>query len=143
MSEPAVVSGIIVAYTTLGGFIAASTTDFIQSIVMTIALFVMVLFGIRAAGGLDVVMDNARALPGYLSMTLSHDMAANAANPYGFITIVSTLAWGLGYFGMPHIFAGFAAIEDERKLKLSRRVASIWVVISMAVAIFIGTRGYG
>lgn len=139
-----VVSGIIiVAYTTLGGFLAASTTDFIQSIVMTIALFVMVLFGIRAAGGLDVVMDNARALPGYLSMTLSHDMAANAANPYGFITIVSTLAWGLGYFGMPHILLRFMAIEDERKLKLSRRVASIWVVISMAVAIFIGIVGYG
>ena len=76
-------------------------------------------------------------------MTLSHDMAANAANPYGFITIVSTLAWGLGYFGMPHILLRFMAIEDERKLKLSRRVASIWVVISMAVAIFIGIVGYG
>ncbi|BAK97722.1 sodium/proline symporter [Oscillibacter valericigenes Sjm18-20] len=139
-----VVSGIvIVVYTSLGGFLAASTTDFIQSIVMTIALIVMVLFGIHAAGGLDVVMDNARALPGYLSMTLTHDMAENSASPYGFITIISTLAWGLGYFGMPHILLRFMAIEDERKLTLSRRVASIWVVISMAVAIFIGIVGYG
>lgn len=138
-----VVSGIvIVAYTTLGGFLAASTTDFIQSIVMTIALIVMVMFGVSVAGGLDVVMDNARALPGYLSMTLSHDVAANAANPYGFLSIASTLAWGLGYFGMPHILLRFMAIEDERKLSLSRRVASIWVVISMAVAIFIGVVGY-
>ena len=138
-----VISGIvIVAYTTLGGFLAASTTDFIQSIVMTIALIMMVVFGISAAGGLDVVMDNARALPGYLSMTLTHDMATNSANPYGIITIASTLAWGLGYFGMPHILLRFMAIEDERKLSLSRRVASIWVVISMAVAIFIGIVGY-
>lgn len=138
-----VVSGIvIVAYTTLGGFLAASTTDFIQSIVMTIALIVMVMFGVSVAGGLDVVMDNARALPGYLSMTLSHDVAANTANPYGFLSIASTLAWGLGYFGMPHILLRFMAIEDERKLSLSRRVASIWVVISMAVAIFIGVVGY-
>lgn len=139
-----VVSGIvIVAYTSLGGFLAASTTDFIQSIVMTVALIVMVLFGVHAAGGLDAVMDNARALPGYLSMTLTHDMAENSASPYGFITIISTLAWGLGYFGMPHILLRFMAIEDERKLTLSRRVASIWVVISMAVAIFIGIVGYG
>lgn len=138
-----IVSGIvIVAYTTLGGFLAASTTDFIQSMVMTVALLVMVLFGISAAGGLDVVMDNARALPGYLSLTLTHDVAANAANPYGFITIISTLAWGLGYFGMPHILLRFMAIEDENKLKLSRRVATVWVVISMAVAIFIGIVGY-
>lgn len=139
-----VVSGIvIVAYTSLGGFLAASTTDFIQSIVMTVALIVMVLFGVHAAGGLDAVMDNARALPGYLSMTLTHDMAENSTSPYGFITIISTLAWGLGYFGMPHILLRFMAIEDERKLTLSRRVASIWVVISMAVAIFIGIVGYG
>jgi sodium/proline symporter len=139
-----VVSGIvIVAYTTLGGFLAASTTDFIQSIVMTVALIAMVLFGVHAAGGLDAVMDNARALPGYLSMTLTHDMAENSASPYGFITIISTLAWGLGYFGMPHILLRFMAIEDERKLTLSRRVASVWVVISMVVAIFIGIVGYG
>lgn len=138
-----IVSGIvIVAYTSMGGFLAASTTDLIQSIIMTIALVIMVLFGVHAAGGLEVVLDNARALPGYLSMTLTHSMADNSANPYGFITAVSTLAWGLGYFGMPHILLRFMAIEDERKLSLSRRVATVWVVISMAVAIFIGIVGY-
>ncbi len=139
-----VISGIvIVAYTTMGGFLAASTTDFIQSIVMTVALLIVLLFGVNAAGGLDVVMDNARALPGYLSMALSHSRAENAAVPYSLITIISTSAWGLGYFGMPHILLRFMAIEDERKLGLSRRVATVWVVISMAVAIFIGIVGYG
>ena len=132
----------IVGYTALGGFLAASTTDFIQSIVMTIALGIVVFFGIQTAGGLDVVMENAKALPGYLSMTSMHDVATGTATNYSFISIASTLAWGLGYFGMPHILLRFMAIEDENKLSLSRRVATIWVVISMAVAVFIGIIGY-
>lgn len=63
--------------------------------------------------------------------------------PYGFITILSTLAWGLGYFGMPISFCASLAISHEDKLKTSRRIASIWVVISMFVAILIGIIGYG
>ena len=133
---------VIVGYTALGGFLAASTTDFIQSIVMTLALIIVVCFGVQTAGGLDVVIDNASNLAGYLSMTNVHDAVTNSANNYGFISIVSTFAWGLGYFGMPHILLRFMAIEDENKLKLSRRVATVWVVISMAVAIFIGLVGY-
>ena len=133
---------VIVGYTALGGFLAASATDFIQSIVMTLALIIVVCFGVSTAGGLDAVMENAKGLSGYLSMTSVHDAASNTAGNYGIISIVSTFAWGLGYFGMPHILLRFMAIEDENKLKLSRRVASIWVVISMAVAIFIGIVGY-
>jgi sodium/proline symporter len=137
-----VISGaVIVAYTTMGGFLAASTTDLVQSIVMTAALLIMMFFGVHMAGGIDAVTANAQALPGYLSMTLTHDVASNSAHPYGFITIVSTMAWGLGYFGMPHILLRFMAIEDKEKLKLSRRVATVWVVISMFVAIFIGIVG--
>ena len=128
---------VIVGYTALGGFLAASATDFIQSIVMTLALIIVVCFGVSTAGGLDAVMENAKGLSGYLSMTSVHDAASNPAGQYGIISIVSTFAWGLGYFGMPHILLRFMAIEDENKLKLSRRVESIWVVISMAVAIFI------
>lgn len=133
---------VIVGYTATGGFSAASTTDLVQSIVMTIALFVVVIFGIQVAGGLDVVMDNARALPGYLSMTAMYSVSENTANPYGFLNIVSTMAWGLGYFGMPHILLRFMAIEDTHKLTLSRRIATVWVIISMIVAIFIGIVGY-
>ena len=133
---------VIVGYTALGGFLAASTTDFIQSIVMTVALIIVVCFGVQTAGGLDVVIDNASKLSGYLSMTSVHNAADGTSGNYGFISIVSTFAWGLGYFGMPHILLRFMAIEDENKLKLSRRVATVWVVISMAVAIFIGIVGY-
>ena len=113
---------VIVGYTALGGFLAASTTDFIQSIVMTLALIIVVGFGIQIGGGFDAVMENASNLPGYLSMTSLHDAASNTAQPYGFISIVSTFAWGLGYFGMPHILLRFMAIEDENKLNPSGKI---------------------
>ncbi|MCC8028193.1 MAG: sodium/proline symporter [Lachnospiraceae bacterium] len=133
---------IIVAYTTLGGFLVASTTDLIQSIVMTLALLVVIFFGIHVAGGLDIVIDNAKSLPGYLDMFHTYDSASGTASSYGSLTIASTMAWGLGYFGMPHILLRFMGIRDENKLKMSRRIASVWVVISMFIAIFIGIIGY-
>lgn len=132
---------IIVAYTALGGFLAASTTDLIQSIVMTIALITVVFYSGHMAGGFGAVIENAKNLPGYLSLNHTYDPALETAKPYGLITTFSLLAWGLGYFGMPHVLLRFMAIEDENKLTVSRRIASIWVVISMAVAIFIGICG--
>lgn len=132
---------IIILYTTLGGFLAASFTDLIQSIVMTVALISIVVFGINQAGGFDVVMDNAKSIAGYFSLTEIHNVDTNGADKYGALTIASLLAWGLGYFGMPHVLLRFMAIEDKNKIKTSRRIASVWVVISMAVAIFIGFIG--
>jgi sodium/proline symporter len=102
---------------------------------------VVVCFGVSAAGGWDAVVTNAQSMPGYLSLTQGYDAATGTASSYGGLTIISTLAWGLGYFGMPHILLRFMAIEDPNKLKTSRRVASVWVVISMGVAILIGVVG--
>ena len=133
-------AAVIVIYTVMGGFLAASFTDLIQSIIMTVALVVVLGFGATAAGGVDAVLDNARSLAGYLSLDEIHVVGGGSA-PYSLLTICSLLAWGLGYFGMPHILLRFMAIEDENKLKLSRRVASTWVVISMGVAIVIGVVG--
>ncbi|MBQ2987435.1 MAG: sodium/proline symporter [Tyzzerella sp.] len=133
---------IIVAYTALGGYLAASTTDLIQSIVMTGALIIVVVFGVNVAGGMDAVLDNAKNLDGYMSLFATHDPVTGTSSAYNGLTIASTLAWGLGYFGMPHILLRFMGIEDENKLKISRRIATVWVVISMAVAIFIGIIGY-
>ena len=139
-----VVSAIIIAlYCTMGGFKAVCTTDLIQSICMTIALFIVILFGINQAGGLDAVIDNAKDLPGFFSITSVHDATTNSASPYSAITAISMLAWGLGYFGMPHILIRFMAIGNVNKIKTSRRVASVWVVISMAVALLIGIVGLG
>lgn len=139
-----VISAIIIMfYTSMGGFLAASLTDFIQSIIMSIALLVVLFFGINKAGGIGAVMDNARSLAGYLSFTQTHNPVDGTASPYTLLTICSTLAWGLGYFGMPHILLRFMAIEDDKKVALSRRVASIWVVFAMGIAILIGMVGLG
>ena len=132
---------VIVGYTALGGFLAASTTDFIQSIIMSVALIIVFVFGISVAGGVPAVIENAQSLPGYLTMTSTYDPVTGTAQSYPVINIISMLAWGLGYFGMPHILLRFMAIEDENKLTLSRRVATVWVVISLAVAVLIGVIG--
>ena len=134
---------VIVGYTIMGGFRAVSTTDLIQSVVMSMALIAVLVYGVSVAGGWDVVLDNARSLPGYLTMLASHNVADNSATSYSLLDIVSTLAWGLGYFGMPHILLRFMAIEDEKKLVLSRRIASVWVVIAMTASIVIGMVGLG
>ena len=132
---------VIVGYTALGGFLAASTTDFIQSIIMSVALIIVFVFGISVAGGVPAVIENAQSLPGYLTMTSTYDPVTGTAQSYPVINIISMLAWGLGYFGMPHILLRFMAIEDENKLTLSRRVATVWVVISLTVAVRIGVIG--
>ncbi|MFQ7476931.1 sodium/proline symporter, partial [Anaerotignum sp.] len=125
---------VIVGYTATGGFLAASATDLIQSIFMTVALIIILLFGVKVAGGWDTIITDVQAMPGYLNMTETYSVTTGTAEPYSLLTIVSVLAWGLGYCGMPHILLRFMAIEDKEKLTLSRRVASIWVVISMAIA---------
>lgn len=132
---------VIMIYTAFGGFLAASTTDFIQSIVMTLALVIILIFGTVKAGGVSNVIDNAKSLPGYFSMIKTYNPATNSSNPYQFLNIISMFAWGLGYFGMPHILLRFMAIEDDKKIKLSRRVATVWVVISMGVSVIIGVVG--
>ena len=123
---------VIIAYTTIGGFLAASTTDFIQSIIMSVALIIVVVFGISSVGGVVEVMNHANSMPGYFSLTHTFDVLKQQTGDYGPLTIVSTLAWGLGYFGMPHVLLRFMAINDSKKLKISRRVATVWVVISLA-----------
>lgn len=132
---------VIVAYTTAGGFFAASATDFVQSIIMTVAIVFVLVFSTISAGGVDAVVENAKALPGYLSLTASYIEDTGKSEPYNLLHIITTLSWGLGYFGMPHILLRFMAVEKPEKIKLSRRVATIWVIISMAVSIFIGVAG--
>ena len=135
-------AAVIVLYCTLGGFLAVSTTDLIQSFTMTVALLIVVGFGAVTTGGFDTVAANAGELPGYLSMVQTYAADTGSSKPYTPLMMASMLAWGLGYFGMPHILLRFMAIEDENKLKISRRIATVWVVISMAVAVLIGVIGY-
>ena len=135
-------AAVIVLYCTLGGFLAASTTDFIQSIIMTVALVVIVGFGEGLLHGFNNVFANVASLDGYLDLFRGFDVASGTTSSYGAFSVASTLAWGLGYFGMPHILLRFMAIENKQKLKISRRVATVWVIISMTVAVLIGVVGY-
>ncbi len=132
---------IIVGYTTTGGFLAASKTDFIQSIVMTVALFFVVGYGIVTAGGMAQVLDNARQLPGFLEVSATYDNATGTAASYGIFNKITMFCWGLGYFGMPHILLRFMAIRKSSELTLSRRIASVWVVFSLGIAVFLGVVG--
>ncbi|WP_033154534.1 sodium/proline symporter [Pseudobutyrivibrio ruminis] len=132
-------AAVIIGYTATGGFTAASVTDFLQSIIMTVALIAVVCFGLSTVGGVATVQDYSLSLDGYISLLATHDFASSSRVSYGgLITIISTMAWGLGYFGMPHILLRFMAIEDPEKIKLSRRISTVWVFIAMGVAIFIG-----
>ena len=146
----------VLLYTILGGFLAESASDFMQAIVMVVALAVIVVISTARAGGLGAVLDNARSIPGFLEFfglatpTVGADGAQlveagkpvfGAASEYGALKICSMLAWGLGYFGMPQVLLRFMAIRREDELKRSRRIAMVWVLISLAVAVFIGIVG--
>lgn len=146
----------VLVYTIIGGFLAESASDFMQAIVMIIALVVIVGVGTAAAGGLDAVLTNARSIPGFFdffgiaspTVNASGVQLAEGARPlfgeagsYGFITIISTMAWGLGYFGMPQVLLRFMAIRKESELTNARRIATVWVLISLTVAVFIGIMG--
>ncbi|WP_026527554.1 sodium/proline symporter [Butyrivibrio sp. VCD2006] len=132
---------IIVGYTTTGGFLAASKTDFIQSIVMTAALFFVVGYGIISAGGLSAVSNNLQNMQGFLDINATYNNATGSADSYGFFSKVTTFCWGLGYFGMPHILLRFMAVRKSSELKLSRRIASVWVVFSLGIAVILGIVG--
>ena len=146
----------VLLYTLLGGFLAESASDFMQAIVMILALAVIVVISTVKAGGLGEVMANANQIPGFIEFfgLASPVVDGNGqqfleagkplfgeASGYGFLTVCSTLAWGLGYFGMPQVLLRFMAIRKEKELASSRRIAMVWVVISLAVAVFIGIVG--
>lgn len=146
----------VVVYTFLGGFLAESASDFMQGTVMIVALVAVLSLGTAAAGGPAAVVANVQNIPGYLSLTATAAPVLNAdgvrqaadgaalfgnAQPYGLATILSTLSWGLGYFGVPQVLLRFMAIRKEEELTKSRRIATVWCVVSLACAVAIGIIG--
>ncbi len=145
----------VLIYTIIGGFLAESASDFMQAIVMLVALTLVVLAGVSAAGGLDAVLLNAKSIPGFfeffgmatpttvdgVQQVVDGQPQFGEAATYSMLTIISAMAWGLGYFGMPQVLLRFMAIRDENELTRSRRIAIVWVTISLAVAVFIGVVG--
>ena len=146
----------VIFYTFIGGFLAESASDFMQGVIMVISLSVVLGVGISTAGGISSVVENAKSIPGFfeffgISQPVMKDgvqQLDNLGRPlfgdkagYGLITIVSTLSWGLGYFGMPQVLLKFMAIRNSNELTLSRRIATIWCAISLFAAVMIGIIG--
>ena len=128
-------AGIVILYTFLGGFKAVCWTDFFQGLLMLVAVIIIPLALTGQLGGIEDAANSLKAISG-ADPNFSLDFIS-----CGWIAIVSGLAWGLGYFGMPHIAVRYMSINNPEEIKISRRVATIWVVISLACACLIGLVG--
>ncbi len=133
-------AAVILAYTFMGGFLAVCTTDFIQGTLMLVALLSVPIIAYAAMSG-----DVAGALT-------AHGVAADSdflnlfyinGERYSLVSILSDLAWGFGYCGMPHILVRFMAVKNEKELKKSSVIAIVWVAISLTAACVIGVLGRG
>ncbi|GAB6100579.1 sodium/proline symporter PutP [Halanaerocella petrolearia] len=127
----AVISGavVIMLYTFLGGFLAVCWTDFFQGILMFLAITIVPVLAYNSVGGVGAIKEVM--LQREISMNLiPADLSIWA--------IISSLAWGLGYFGQPHILARFMSIESVKKLPQAMKIAVIWVFISLGGALAVG-----
>lgn len=140
---------VIIAYTFLGGFLAVCWTDLIQGILMFIAIVILpliVIFTHKDGITFDLAIlsseKEAIAQTGFLNIFSREGLGGAGATLFVVINaIISSVAWGLGYFGQPHILTRFMAISDPEEISRSRKIAMVWVVISLAGAIFIGMLG--
>ncbi|WP_165171186.1 sodium/proline symporter PutP [Adlercreutzia sp. ZJ242] len=147
---------IVFLYTFLGGYLSVCTTDLIQGSLMFFALATIFVGSVTAAGGVDNTVAFLQSIPGFLSGTeiavpivdeAGKQVVENGqplfaeAGAYGLVTIVSGLAWGLGYFGMPQVLIRFMSIRHSSEIKKSRLIAMIWLVVSLSSAVCIGLIG--
>lgn len=147
---------IVFLYTFVGGFLSVSTTDLIQGMIMVFALVIVFVGSVVSIGGIDNTVEFLRSIPGFLSATQTATPVLDSsglqvlqdglpqfaqASSFGWIAIISGLSWGLGYFGMPQVLVRFMSATHSNDLRLSRRIATVWVVVSLASALCIGLIG--
>jgi sodium/proline symporter len=141
---------IVLFYTLLGGFWAVGVTDLIQGLLMVTALVLVMVFGIVHAGGFSGIAENLKNFPGFIDffgegkpagMNNGFPVFAAAGVKYSFLTIVSTMAWGLGYFGMPQVLVRFMAIKKTSLVRRSFVIAVVWCFIAQLAAVSIGLIG--
>lgn len=127
---------IIVAYTFLGGFLAVCWTDVIQGVLMFVALIITPIVAMNRLGGADAIGAMIAELEVEFSLIpYTADGAVNVA------LLVSSIAWGLGYFGQPHILPRFMGIRKADEIRPARIIATVWVLITLAAAVIIGVLG--
>ena len=134
-------AAVILIYTFMGGFMAVCVTDFIQGMLMLVGLMAVPIVAFFLIGGTDnlVSLLDASGVAGGSASYLS--LFQNNGEPYGVIDIFSQVAWGFGYFGMPHILVRFMAIKNEKEIKKSKWVAIIWCILSLVFAYLIAIIG--
>ena len=147
---------IVFLYTFMGGYLSVCTTDLIQGCLMFLALGTVFIGSVTAAGGVENTVAFLQSIPGFLSgieiatpvldasgAQIIQDGAPlfGEAGAYGLITIISGLAWGLGYFGMPQVLIRFMSVRHSSEIKKSRIIAMIWLVVSLSSAVCIGLIG--
>ena len=135
---------VILLYTVLGGYLAVCATDFVQGSLMFVACIVAAIVMVCVLGGPanaaeSVAQFSQRAINGEFGEAMQTKYLAN--QNYGVMSIISALAWGLGYFGMPHILVRFMGIRSNKDVALSRRIATVWVVIAFIGTLIVGSLG--
>jgi len=128
-------AAVVVSYTLLGGYMAVCWTDFIQGSLMFVAIVLVPAIVICDAGGFAATVDSLNEINPFLQSLFTN---ASTGKAVGFIGLASCMAWGLGYFGMPHILVRFMSINNPAEVKGSRRIAMTWVAISLGAATVIG-----
>ena len=135
---------VILLYTIMGGYLAVCATDFVQGSLMFVACIVAAIVMVVVLGGPSNAIESVaafsqRAISGEFGDAMQQKFIAN--QNYGIVPIISALAWGLGYFGMPHILIRFMGIRSNKEVALSRRIATIWVVIAFIGTLVVGSLG--
>ncbi len=127
-----VTAGVVVAYTMFGGFLAVSLTDFVQGCIMFIALVLVPVVTISEVGGLTEMQSTID--------TINPDLL-NLFSGVSVIGIISAMAWGLGYFGQPHIIVRFMAIRSVKDMPTARRIGMSWMIVAIIGAMATGFAG--
>ncbi|EGK14682.1 SSS family proline:sodium (Na+) symporter OpuE [Desmospora sp. 8437] len=127
-----VTAGVVILYTLFGGFLAVSWTDFVQGTIMFLALILVPIVVITETGGISATFGEIRSIDPTL---------LDAFKGTSVIGILSLLAWGLGYFGQPHIIVRFMAITSVKEMKSARRIGMGWMIFSIVGAMFTGLIG--
>ncbi|WP_338779728.1 sodium/proline symporter PutP [Metabacillus sp. FJAT-52054] len=127
-----ITAGVVIAYTLFGGFLAVSLTDFVQGIIMFLALILVPVVALIDLGGLGTTVDQVKAIDPKLFDVFRGTTV---------LGIIGFLAWGLGYFGQPHIIVRFMAINSIKELKPARRIGMSWMIVSIVGALMTGLVG--
>ena len=127
-----VTAGVVVAYTLFGGFLAVSLTDFVQGCIMFIALVLVPIVAISEVGGIAEMQTTIETINPELLNIFSGVSA---------IGIISAMAWGLGYFGQPHIIVRFMAIRSVKDMPTARRIGMTWMIVAIIGAMATGFAG--